>query len=348
MPGAGIPRGVRLPASGTINRYPIRGRLSHVQPTESQCASALPGFRHDAVIYRGESGFLASVLPFVSDAIRRDEPVLVAALSPRTDALRAELGDRAAGVEFVDMRAAGRNPACIIPVWSDFVTRHSGSGKPLNGVGEPIWADRSADEVSECERHEVLLNLAFASSVSFALICPYDAHSLPPDVLSAAYESHSHVVRDGRREASDRYSGNDGIAACDRRPLPAPPAEHESREFSDGDVTELRHEVQRWAVEHGIAERKASDLAIAVHEAAVNSIRHGGGRGVLRSWVTMDAATCEIADAGRIRDPLAGRLLAPPFAPGGRGLWLINHLCDLVQIRETTTGTAVRVHQQLR
>jgi anti-sigma regulatory factor (Ser/Thr protein kinase) len=322
--------------------------LSHVQPTESPSETELPaGFRHDAVVYRGEAGFLASVLPFVSDAIRRDEPVLVATLRPRADALRAELGDRAAGVEFLDMQAAGRNPARIIPVWSDFVARHAGSGKPLNGVGEPVWADRSADEVSECQRHEVLLNLAFASSAPFALICPYDAHALPPDVLAAAYESHPHVVLDGRRQASDAYQGIERIEACDRRPLPAPPAEHETREFADGEVAELRHEVQGWAVEQGVSERKAADLAVAVHEAAVNSILHGGGRGVLRTWTTVDAATCEIADGGRIRDPLAGRSLAPPFAVGGRGLWLINHLCDLVQIRETTTGTVVRMQQQL-
>ena len=323
--------------------------MSHVQPTESPSETDLPaGFRHDAVVYRGEAGFLASVLPFVSDAIRRDEPVLVATLRPRADALRAELGDRAAGVEFLDMQAAGRNPARIIPVWSDFVARHAGSGKPLNGVGEPVWADRSTDEVSECQRHEALLNLAFASSVPFTLICPYDAHALPPDVIAAAYESHPHVVLDGRRQASDAYQGIEGIEACDRRPLPAPPGEHEAREFADGEVAELRHEVQGWAVEQGVSERKAADLAVAVHEAAVNSILHGGGRGVLRTWTTVDAATCEIADAGRIRDPLAGRSLAPPFAVGGRGLWLINHLCDLVQIRETTAGTVVRMQQQLR
>jgi anti-sigma regulatory factor (Ser/Thr protein kinase) len=323
--------------------------LSHVQPTESQSGNDLSaGFRHDAVVYRGDAGFLASVLPFVSDAVRRGEPVLVATLRPRADALRVEFGDRAAGVEFLDMQVAGANPARIIPVWSDFVARHSGSGKPLNGVGEPIWADRTADEVSECQRHEVLLNLAFASSASFALICPYDADALPRDVLAAAYESHPHVVLDGRRRASDAYPGIEGIEVCDRRPLSAPPAEHEAREFADGEVAELRHDVQRWAVEQGVSERKAADLAVAVHEAAVNSILHGGGRGVLRTWTTMHAATCEIADAGRIRDPLAGRSLAPPFAAGGRGLWLINHLCDLVQIRETTAGTVVRMQQQRR
>jgi anti-sigma regulatory factor (Ser/Thr protein kinase) len=305
------------------------------------------GFRHDAVFYRGEPGFLPSVLPFVSDAIRRDEPVLVATLPPRADALRAELGDRAARVEFVDMQAAGRNPACIIPVWNAFVARHAGSGRALNGVGEPIWAERTTDEVGECQRHESLLNLAFASETPFALICPYDALGLPSHVLEAAHESHPHVVRDGRRQASDTYQGIDGIEECDPRPLASPPDDHASRTFEGVEVTALRHEVRGWALEHGLEPCKAADLAVAVHEAAVNSVVHGGGRGVLRSWVTADAATCEVADAGRIRDPLAGRSLAPPDSPGGRGLWLINHLCDLVQIRATSAGTVVRMHQRL-
>jgi anti-sigma regulatory factor (Ser/Thr protein kinase) len=323
--------------------------LTLPEPTEFQSATERPtGFRHDAVLYRGESGFLASVLPFVSNAIRRDEPVLVATLPPRADALRSELGDRAARVEFIDMQAAGRNPACIIPVWSDFVARHADTGRPLNGVGEPIWAERSADEVSECQRHESLLNLAFATATPFDLICPYDMLGLPSDVFTAAYESHPHVVRDGRRQASDCYHGLDGIEESDRRPLPAPPGDHRTRTFGAHDLRELRHEVRGWAVEHDLDSRKAADLAVAVHEAAVNSVHYGGGRGVLRFWMTADAASCEIADGGRIRDPLAGRALAPPSSIGGRGLWLINHLCDLVQIRATSTGTVVRMQQHVR
>jgi anti-sigma regulatory factor (Ser/Thr protein kinase) len=323
--------------------------LTHAEPTEFPSATERPaGFQHDAVLYRGEPGFLAAVLPFVSDAIRRDEPVLVATLPPRADALRSELGDRAARVEFVDIQAAGRNPARIVPVWSDFAARHAETRKPLNGVGEPIWPGRTADEVGECQRHESLLNLAFAAAGPFALICPYDADALPPDVLAAAYESHPHVVRNGRREASACYHGLDGIDVPDRRPLPAPPDDHRMRAFAADDLPALRHEVRGWAAGHDLESRKAADLAVAVHEAAVNSVRHGGGRGVLRCWTTADAASCEIADEGHIRDPLAGRVLAPPSSVGGRGLWLINHLCDLVQIRATSTGTVVRMQQQLR
>ena len=40
-------------------------------------------------------------------------------------------------VAFADMANVGANPARIIPAWSDFVASHSGSGRPLRGIGEP-------------------------------------------------------------------------------------------------------------------------------------------------------------------------------------------------------------------
>jgi anti-sigma regulatory factor (Ser/Thr protein kinase) len=316
-------------------------------PQQESSTGHEPGFRHDAVFYRGERGFLPSVLPFVSAAVERHEPVLVAVIPARAEAIRNELGVRAKRVEFVDMQSAGRNPARIIPVWNDFSARHATGGKGLNGVGEPIWKDRTPAEVAECQRHESLLNLAFATAESFALLCPYDEIGLPPDVVAAARESHPHVVRGGRRAVSSDYHGIAAIDGSDPRPLPAPPLLHEARAFGASDLTALRRDVGVWAIAHGAGPCRADDLSLAVHEAAVNSIRHGGGRGVLRLWTSDGVALCEIEDAGRIGDPLAGRRLPPPHAGTGRGLWLINHLCDLVQIRATATGTIVRLHQPL-
>jgi hypothetical protein len=50
-----------------------------------------------------------------------------------------------------------------------------------------------------------------------------------------------------------------------------------------------------------------------------------------------------VRDRGTVVDPLAGRVRPPPGADRGRGLWLANQLSDLVQIRATPEGTAVRV-----
>ena len=83
---------------------------------------------------------------------------------------------------------------------------------------------------------------------------------------------------------------------------------------------------------------------LAVAELAANSIRHGGGRGILRIWRDGGTLVCEVRDRGRIDDPLAGRHVPDAERLGGRGLWIANAVCDLVQVRSTAQGTAVRLH----
>jgi hypothetical protein len=71
------------------------------------------------------------------------------------------------------------------------------------------------------------------------------------------------------------------------------------------------------------------------------------GRGTLRLWRTSEALVCEVADGGVVADPLAGRLAPGTDEPDGRGLWMVNQLCDLVQLRSSAAGTVVRVHTWL-
>ena len=85
---------------------------------------------------------------------------------------------------------------------------------------------------------------------------------------------------------------------------------------------------------------------LAVNEVATNSVRHGGGRGMLRIWQEPDALICEVRDGGRIDDPLAGRRRPGGAQIGGYGLWLANQVCDLVQVRSYADGSAVRVHMR--
>jgi anti-sigma regulatory factor (Ser/Thr protein kinase) len=89
------------------------------------------------------------------------------------------------------------------------------------------------------------------------------------------------------------------------------------------------------------------DLVLAAHELATNSVLHGAGDGVLRGWHESHALVLEIADDGVITDPLVGREQALPLAEGGRGVWMANQLCDLVQVRSSPRGTVVRLHTWL-
>ena len=47
--------------------------------------------------------------------------------------MKHELGGDAEAVHFADMAELGRNPACIIPAWHDFVAVHGAGGASAAG-----------------------------------------------------------------------------------------------------------------------------------------------------------------------------------------------------------------------
>ena len=117
-----------------------------------------PAFQHEALFYAGQDEFLAETVPFIEEGIAANEPILVAVDAGKIARLKAELDGGSEAVAFVDMIALGRNPGCIIPAWRDFVAEHCAEGRPVRGIGEPIWAERTPAEMVECHRHEWLVN----------------------------------------------------------------------------------------------------------------------------------------------------------------------------------------------
>jgi anti-sigma regulatory factor (Ser/Thr protein kinase) len=102
--------------------------------------------------------------------------------------------------------------------------------------------------------------------------------------------------------------------------------------------------VCREATRAGLGDARAADVVVAVNEVASNSLCHAGGWGELRIWDAGDTLVCEVTDDGRIEDPLVGRVRPAVGSQGGRGLWIANRVCELVQIRSAATGTTVRMH----
>jgi anti-sigma regulatory factor (Ser/Thr protein kinase) len=117
--------------------------------------------------------------------------------------------------------------------------------------------------------------------------------------------------------------------------------------FAAEDLYELRELLAGWAAREAMSETATDELVLSVHEIATNSVRHAGGVGMLRLWRTSDTLVCEIQDTGRIADPTLGRVAPGSSASEGRGLWIANQLCDLVQIRSGEGGTQVRMHKRL-
>lgn len=297
------------------------------------------GFRHQALIYHGPDEYLAATVPYLQEGIEGGQAVLVAVGPQQTEWLEAELGGGSSRVSFVDMRELGRNPASIIPLWRDFVDR--GDGRPLRGIGEPVWASRSHAALEECRRHEALLNIAFDRGPAWDLLCPYDAITLGDEILDKVANSHPLICRHGSCDPSPAFDPAPDTFAGQ---LPPPTATPEILEFDVAGLGEARRRVATAAAREGMDDVAIADLVTATSELAANSVMHGGGTGTLRLWREDGRLIVEVEDRGLIEEQLVGRVRPDVSQEGGRGLWLANVLCDLVQIRSGENGTTVRLH----
>ena len=301
--------------------------------------ATLDGFRHEALLYSGVEDLVDTLVPFVREGLVRREPVMVAMPADRNVALQAALGADADRVEFVDMFAIGGNPARIIPEWRRFV--EDAGSRPARGIGEPIWVGRREVEVSECVLHESLLNMAFDDGPAWQLWCPYDVDALPASTVEEALRTHPAAAR--ATGGGVVYLGHDYARSAFTGDLVDPVGDVDELHFAFGDLAGLRDVVRRLSRQAGVGRDAAEDLVLAAHELATNSISHGGGAGVLRAWTEPGAFVVEVRDSGTIEDPLVGRELSAALSETGRGVWMANQLCDLVQVRSTTTRTAVRL-----
>ena len=300
-----------------------------------------PAEAHQALFYRDSDEYVDGIVEFINPALARDEPVVITVPEPKLKLLGAALGDRAGRIELLDMVELGRNPGRIIPAMLAMIERHG--RRPLRYVGESIWAGRTSEEIREATRHEALINLAWPDS-DIRVLCPYDVASLDDRVLGDAERTHPGVVRDRRLEPSPVYGGGRVPPGCEQ-PLSDPPPEALTRAFEVGDLGRLREWVAERAAASGLDEDGAEGLVTAINELTTNSIRHAGAHGALRFWATPGDVIFQVEDSGHIADPLAGRR-RHATAAGGLGLWMVNELCDLVEVRTSAAGTTIRVRSR--
>ena len=128
--------------------------------------------------------------------------------------------------------------------------------------------------------------------------------------------------------------------------LPPPPPGAMSYRYTT-DLAAVRAVVYRYAMQAGLPESRAIDLVLAVSEVAANTVRHAKSPGSLKIWYDTEEIICQIQDDGIIADPLAGRRGPSLEAMGGHGLWIVNQVCDEVEMRSDETGTTIRLHMEL-
>lgn len=295
-------------------------------------------FAHPALLYDGDREYVDGTAPFVREGLAAGHPVAVAVPVRRLGLLRSALGADADHVRWIDMTQAGRNPGRIIPsVLRAFADAHP--GRRVRIVGEPIWDGRTSVEYPACVQHEALINAAFGGR-DVTILCPYDTRALSEDVIADAHATHPVVIRAGRPGVSQAYDP-DSVLARYNEALRHPPGAASVR-FDAEFLPAARDFAVDEARERGMGPARLQDLNLVVAELTTNSVVHGGGSGTLRIWAEDDRIVCEVQDEGRLSDPMAGRRPVRPDQIGGRGLFLVHFVSDLVRVHTGRTGTTVR------
>lgn len=308
---------------------------------DARTSSHSPGplFVHEALMYRDEAEFDAAMHAFLQDAVAAGEPVLFALPGPHLEHVRRMLDGAMPEARLEHAEQVGRNPSCLLEMIEEWVASHGGHARV---VTEVVWPGRTHAEAIEALRHEALVNHALAGSGA-TVMSPFDAEHLDADILAGIEMTHPTVVEGGQRRAGTSYTDPLSTTFGELWPLddPAGPV---SEHPLDGSLMELRRAIADDPALGSLSAERRSDLVFAINEAASNAVKHGNTTCVTRIWHEGDEVVTEVSSGSGIGDVMAGRRRPAVDALEGRGLWLINQICDLVELRSGTSGTTLRMH----
>ncbi len=295
---------------------------------------------HNALLYRTEEDLVQEVRQFVEVGQSRGEPVLLAFAGPSLSTLRDALGRRK-HARFQDIEGLAANPARVIPILRQWVEEHDGR---VRIAAEVMWGGRDPHEATEVIRHEALTNLALADA-PMTTLCAYDAESLPASLLAAIEQTHRGVVEPGPgwrasatyAEPLELWENTNGELPEPERPVEIPVTE---------DLSHLRLQVRRSELLEPLPRERRPDLVLAISEAAANALCYDAPPRTLRLWRNGHRVVAEVSGRGRMEDPLSGRRRPRAEASRGWGLWIINQLCDLVELRQHGGRVRVRMHMR--
>ena len=179
---------------------------------------AADGFRHEALLYAGEDGFVEATVPWIRDAVAEEEPILVVVGAAKIARLRSELGADAERVAFADMAEVGVNPARIIPAWREFVDA-SRRGAPAAGHRRADLAASERRGACRVPAPRGLLNLAFAGAETSGCCARTTSTPSRPSHREGASQP-PHRGRGRRPRGARAYGGLETVAGAFAEQLP--------------------------------------------------------------------------------------------------------------------------------
>ncbi|MFF5219302.1 ATP-binding protein [Micromonospora sp. NPDC000442] len=119
---------------------------------------------------------------------------------------------------------------------------------------------------------------------------------------------------------------------------------HNARVVAYGDVADLplvRAFVRKQAHRLGLPVDPVEALAVAVSELVTNTLQHTTAGGQVRIWADDAFVYCDVSDSGAMRT--FGRAMPAADAERGRGLAIVERLCDGVTAFSELGSTVVRL-----
>lgn len=300
---------------------------------------------HEAVYYDTTAELVDATTPLLQEALARGDDVALACSESHNRALTGALGgdDRVVVLPRAD---AYTKAVSAVAYFRDFVEERLGAGAPRVCVLGEVDFGAGGRALDEWRRYEALLNHALRPFPMWSL-CGYDTRALDDSVLAIGEMTHPYLRRGGVRSSNPVPVDPAALLRnADADDTPEPDVEPAVTIPEVVDLGELHGEVKAFATAVGMTRDRGEDLVMAVHEVAINGLRHGRPPVTVRLWATLGRIQCAVTDRGPgTQDPFAGYVRGGGDAlPEGRfGLWLARELCDEVLMRRTSEGFTTRL-----
>ncbi|MEV0385001.1 ATP-binding protein [Nonomuraea sp. NPDC050643] len=113
------------------------------------------------------------------------------------------------------------------------------------------------------------------------------------------------------------------------------------------DLELIRGLVRAHARRGGLRGERLDDLVLAVNEAVTNVLDHGDGVGMVIARSSTYAIAVDVVDpAGRLSAHHLAEAKVDPTSSHGFGLWVIQRLCDRVELEQSDQGSRLRLHMR--
>ena len=218
---------------------------------------------------------MASLVPWLKEALEQGQAAVAATAPAHIDLLRDGLGSDASKVAFIDQDEWYLRPAMTIAGWKEWLTKFAQRGfEYTRAIGEvKLRSDRS--HTDELDQVRIEPQRCFPGCSTW-IVCPYDMRSLPKFIIEEVWRTHP-TVWNANRQASDRYVDPATLLTNIPEPMPAVVGDP----FAELRIGTSPVEVRKRAREAGVAARlsteRIDDLLVALNEIVANSITHGRG-----------------------------------------------------------------------